>query len=157
MNRAKVPRQTAKKISGHKTDAIYNRYDIVDEDDIEAGVLLTQQYLDGDNTVTAIPDGGSTEKDPMRLYNLLKKVGGSVWESNPPSRVLAPITGFEVQAAHQHRYASTITFQGLARQRMEPHGLLLGKLMGLDWQFDPTRRLLNAYAQEQGAHTVGSC
>lgn len=63
MNRAKVPRQTAKKISGHKTDAIYNRYDIVDEDDIEAGVLLTQQYLDGDNTVTAIPDGGSTEKD----------------------------------------------------------------------------------------------
>ena len=44
MNRAKVPRQTAKKISGHKTDAIYNRYDIVDEDDIEVGVLLTQQY-----------------------------------------------------------------------------------------------------------------
>jgi hypothetical protein len=50
-------------VSGHKTDAIYNRYDIVDEDDIEAGVLLTQQYLDGDNTVTAIPDGGSIEKD----------------------------------------------------------------------------------------------
>ena len=41
------------------------------------------------------------------FYNLLKeKAGGSVWESNPPSRVLAPITGFEVQAAHQHRYAS---------------------------------------------------
>ncbi len=39
--------------------------------------------------------------------------GGSVWESNPPSRVLAPITGFEVQAAHQHRYASRLFFQGV--------------------------------------------
>jgi len=63
MNRAKVPRQTAKKISGHKTDAIYNRYDIVDEDDIELGVLLTQQSLDGDNTVTSIRDGLSAEKN----------------------------------------------------------------------------------------------
>jgi integrase len=62
MHRAKVPRQTAKKISGHKTDAIYNRYDIVDEDDIEAGVLLTQQYLDGDNTVTVTLDELSAEK-----------------------------------------------------------------------------------------------
>ena len=34
--------------------------------------------------------------------------GGSVWESNPPSRGLAAITGFEVQAAHQHRYASSL-------------------------------------------------
>ena len=67
MNRAKVPRQTAKKISGHKTDAIYNRYDIVDEDDIEVGVLLTQQYLDGDNTVTVTLDGLSAE---MALSNV---------------------------------------------------------------------------------------
>ncbi len=44
----------------------------------------------------------------MSHYNPLQKDGGSVWESNPPSRVLAPITGFEVQAAHQHRYASIV-------------------------------------------------
>src|SRR5512134_3985496 len=42
--------------------------------------------------------------------------GGSVWESNPPSRGLATITGFEVQAAHQHRYASTLFFEGLQRR-----------------------------------------
>ena len=44
----------------------------------------------------------------MTISKCLKKAGGSVWESNPPSRVLAPITGFEVQAAHQHRYASKL-------------------------------------------------
>jgi len=52
MNRAGVPRQTAKQISGHKTDSIYNRYDIVDEEDIRAGLLQTQKYLDGDTVVT---------------------------------------------------------------------------------------------------------
>jgi hypothetical protein len=39
-----------------------------------------------------------------------RKSGGSVWESNPPPKLLAPVTGFEVQAAHQHRYASTPCF-----------------------------------------------
>ena len=32
----------------------------------------------------------------IALSNCLKKGGGSVWESNPPSRGLAAITGFEV-------------------------------------------------------------
>jgi len=45
MTRARVPRQTAKKISGHKTDSIFNRYDIVDEEDIREGLLATQQHL----------------------------------------------------------------------------------------------------------------
>jgi integrase len=31
MDRAGVPRQTAKQITGHKTDAVYNRYRIVNE------------------------------------------------------------------------------------------------------------------------------
>jgi len=47
MNRAGVPRQTAKKISGHKTDSIFNRYDIVDEQDIREGVRRTQQHILG--------------------------------------------------------------------------------------------------------------
>ncbi len=46
MTRAGVPRQTAKRISGHKTDAIFNRYDIVDEDDIREGLERTQAYLE---------------------------------------------------------------------------------------------------------------
>lgn len=45
MTRAGVPRQTAKQISGHKTDSIFNRYDIGDEQDIRDGLLRTQQYL----------------------------------------------------------------------------------------------------------------
>lgn len=47
MNRAGVPRQTAKKISGHKTDSIFNRYDIVDEQDIREGVRRTQKHILG--------------------------------------------------------------------------------------------------------------
>ncbi len=29
-------------------------------------------------------------------------IGGSVWESNPPERLLTPHTGFEDQRAHQN-------------------------------------------------------
>jgi integrase len=56
MNRALVPRQTAKRISGHKTDAIYNRYDIVDEADIEDGILRTQHYLQRQSSDSAPQD-----------------------------------------------------------------------------------------------------
>lgn len=31
----------------------------------------------------------------------LEKSGGSAWESNPPTRVLARYTGFEVREPHQ--------------------------------------------------------
>ena len=48
MTRAGVPRQTAKQISGHKTDSIFNRYDIVDEHDIREGLRRTQEYLEQD-------------------------------------------------------------------------------------------------------------
>ena len=45
MDRAGVPRQTAKQITGHKTDAIYNRYRIVNEQDIREGMMQAQAYL----------------------------------------------------------------------------------------------------------------
>jgi integrase len=45
MDRAGVPRQTAKQISGHKTDLIYNRYRIVNEQDIREGLAQAQAYL----------------------------------------------------------------------------------------------------------------
>jgi integrase len=38
MDGAGVPRQTAKQITGHKTDAVYNRYRIVNEQGIRAGM-----------------------------------------------------------------------------------------------------------------------
>ena len=34
--------------------------------------------------------------------NLFFKIGGNVWESNPPKRLLTPYTGFEDQRAHQN-------------------------------------------------------
>ena len=45
MDRAGVPRQTAKQITGHKTDAVYNRYRIVNEQDIREGMVQAQAYL----------------------------------------------------------------------------------------------------------------
>ena len=45
MDRAGVPRQTAKQITGHKTDAVYNRYRIVNEQDIQEGMMQAQAYL----------------------------------------------------------------------------------------------------------------
>ena len=54
MNRTGVSRQVAKKISGHKTDSIFNRYDSVDEEDIREGLMKTQRYFQdsGYNPVT---------------------------------------------------------------------------------------------------------
>lgn len=37
-----------------------------------------------------------------RLQSDRYKIGGSVWESNPPERLLTPHTGFEDQRAHQN-------------------------------------------------------
>jgi hypothetical protein len=34
-------------------------------------------------------------------FTLILLNGGSAWESNPPARVLAPHTGFEVREPHQ--------------------------------------------------------
>ena len=45
MDRAGVPRQVAKQITGHKTDSMYNRYNIVNEQDIRDGMLQAEKYL----------------------------------------------------------------------------------------------------------------
>jgi integrase len=47
MERAGISREVAKKISGHKTDSAYRRYNIVDNRDIkDAGKKLTE-FLKG--------------------------------------------------------------------------------------------------------------
>ena len=50
MDRAGVPRQVAKQITGHKTDAMYNRYNIVNEQDIRDGMKKLFQSHSGHTT-----------------------------------------------------------------------------------------------------------
>ena len=50
MDRAGVPRQVAKQIIGHKTDAMYNRYRIVNEQDIREGMVQAENYLSREKT-----------------------------------------------------------------------------------------------------------
>lgn len=43
MDRAGVSRQNARQVTGHKTDAVYNRYRIVNKQEIREG--MAQAYL----------------------------------------------------------------------------------------------------------------
>jgi hypothetical protein len=46
MQRAGIARTTAMRISGHKTEAIYRRYDIVDEADMSGAGGKLEQYFE---------------------------------------------------------------------------------------------------------------
>jgi len=52
MTRAGVSRKVATAISGHRTEAIFARYDIADEEDLKAAVVKTQAYID---TLPTVP------------------------------------------------------------------------------------------------------
>lgn len=64
MTRAGVPPQVAKQISGHKTDSIFNRYDIVDEDDMRTGLLKTQRHLQSGHNIGTLKQKGSHQQWP---------------------------------------------------------------------------------------------
>jgi hypothetical protein len=45
MDRAGVPRQVAKQLIGHKSDDMYNRYRIVNEQDLREGIEQAERFL----------------------------------------------------------------------------------------------------------------
>jgi integrase len=60
LNRAGVPRSVAKALVGHKTDSVYNRYSIANEDDLREGVEKLAR-LGRDRRILRLP-----EPDPNR-------------------------------------------------------------------------------------------
>jgi hypothetical protein len=56
MEKAGVSQSVAMKISGHKTDSVYRRYRVVDENDIERALANTQQSLRHAQASKAPPD-----------------------------------------------------------------------------------------------------
>jgi integrase len=61
MERAGIPRKIAMSISGHKTESVYRRYDIVSPQDLKIAAAKLDNYLGeirarGNNPVATIPD-----------------------------------------------------------------------------------------------------
>jgi hypothetical protein len=59
MDRAGIPRATIRRIIGHETDAMFNRYRIVDQRDIREAGQKAEQYFKEQSA-----GGPRTDKEP---------------------------------------------------------------------------------------------
>ena len=53
MERAGIPRKTAMAIAGHKTEAVYRRYDIVAPGDLEVAAAKLERYFQNQKGATS--------------------------------------------------------------------------------------------------------
>jgi hypothetical protein len=68
MERAGIPRKVAMAISGHKTESIYRRYDIVAHRDLTDAAFRLERYFgtlkeDAKGTLTGTPETGHQREE----------------------------------------------------------------------------------------------
>jgi hypothetical protein len=93
MKRAKVSETVAMRISGHKTRAIFDRYDIVDEGDLEtAGAALTNYFTDRKEKraikLELVGDGAALKRQCSRPSSTLQRMSAG---SAVPKNTLHPL------------------------------------------------------------------